>query len=83
MFISWLASRGERQAEKHKNDASLNFDADPLRLQSIMHQLSPADQTYLKQYLTARKLGVSDDGELMSLNDLLAEDDDQQSLFTG
>lgn len=72
--------------EKLKNDFLADFDENPARIQQIMQQLSPSDRAYLQQVLSARRLGVSGDGELMSLDELLddqAEDENYNSLFTG
>src|SRR5688572_25019826 len=73
-------------SNKRKNDFLADLDNHPDRLQRILRQLSPEDRNYLQQQLAVRKLGVSGDGELMSLDDLLANDnsdDEQRSLYTG
>ncbi|MDQ7028169.1 MAG: hypothetical protein Q9P44_21710, partial [Anaerolineae bacterium] len=70
---------------KRKNDFLADFDQNPRRLQHIMSQLSPDDRAYLQEELANRRLGVSNDGELISLDDLLDDDSDNDynSLFTG
>ena len=71
---------------KRKNDYLAGLDNHPDRLQRILRQLSPEDRDYLQQQLAVRKLGISGDGELMSLDELMAhdtEDDEPRSLYTG
>jgi hypothetical protein len=71
-------------SSKRKNDYLADLDAHPDRLQRILRQLSPEDRDYLQQQLAVRKLGVAGDGELMSLDELLADDDsEERSLYTG
>jgi hypothetical protein len=75
-------------SSKRKNDFLAEFDNNPARLQRILRQLSPEDRDYLQQQLAARRLGVSGDGELVTLDDLLAHDDSEddsehRSLYTG
>ena len=72
---------------KLKNDMLVNAEDNPERLREIMHQLSPSDRAYLQRMLNAKRMGVSNDGELMSLDELLEadheEDEGYNSLFTG
>ena len=75
-------------SSKRKNDFLADLDNHPARLQRILRQLSPEDRDYLQQQLAARRLGVSGDGELMTLDDLLADNDtdddsEHRSLYTG
>jgi hypothetical protein len=73
-------------SSKRKNDYLADLNTNPDRLQRILRQLSPEDRDYLQQQLAVRKLGVSGDGELMSLDELMAhdsEDDEPRSLYTG
>ena len=73
-------------SSKRKNDYLADLENHPARLQRILRQLSPEDRDYLQQQLAVRKLGVSGDGELMSLDELMAhdsEDDEPRSLYTG
>ena len=85
--VGSLFQRNTYDSEKMKNDFLTNFDGNPERLQDIMNQLSPSDRAYLQQELNTRRLGVSNDGEMMSLDELLEadqeEDEGYNSLFTG
>lgn len=70
--------------EKQKREFSGNFQADSPELQRILNRLSASDREYLEDYLAARRLGLADDGEMMSLEDLIHDaDDDIKALFTG
>ena len=57
-----------------------DFDfGDDSHLEEIMQRLSPEQQVYLENRLRNSRLGISsDDGELMSLNDLLDEFDSEE-----
>ena len=82
---NWRERRAGASA-KRKNDFIAEFEENPARLQDILRRLSPEDRAYLQQHLAASKLGVSDDGELMSLDELIARDNEEEShnsLFTG
>lgn len=57
----------EKQKRGYDNFA---FDED-MELDDIMAQLSPQQQDYLQERLRNNRLGVGNDGELMSMNDLL------------
>jgi hypothetical protein len=84
--IGTLVERRTGTSTKRKNDYLAHLDNHPDRLQRILRQLSPEDRDYLQQQLAVRKLGVSGDGELMSLDELIAqdsEDDEPRSLYTG
>ncbi|MDQ7035386.1 MAG: hypothetical protein Q9P01_11280 [Anaerolineae bacterium] len=79
--IGTLVERNSGSSSKRKNDFLADFDQNPRRLQHIMSQLSPDDRAYLQEELANRRLGVSNDGELILLDD--DSDDDYNSLFTG
>lgn len=83
--IGTLVERRSGSSSKRKNDLLADFEQNPRRLQYIMKQLSPDDRAYLQEHLANRRLGVSNDGELVSLDDLLdnEQDDKYNSLFTG
>ena len=85
--IGNLVEQRTRPHGKFKNDFLADVEQHPARLQQILNQLSPKDRAYLQQQLASRKLGVTDDGELMSLDELIAQDDSEdenrRSLFTG
>ena len=88
MFVTGIASWIERNtgsASKRKNDLGMGVEPYPARLARIMNQLSSDDRAYLQEQLANRRLGVSSDGELMSLDELLDDnsDDKHNSLFTG
>jgi hypothetical protein len=71
---------------KHKNDFLADMQDRPARLQYILRQLSSEDRDYLQQQLTIGKLGVSSDGELMSLDELIIQDNEGEnynSSYTG
>lgn len=57
----------EKQKRGYDNFA---FDED-MELDDIMAQLSPQQQDYLQERLRNNRLGIGNDGELMSMNDLL------------
>jgi hypothetical protein len=88
-FVTGIGTLFERNTasatSKHKNDFGMDFEPYPARLAGIMNQLSPDDRAYLEEQLANRRLGVSSDGELMSLDELLDDggDDKHNSLFTG
>ena len=83
--IGTLFERNTGSGSKLKNDFGMALEPYPARLARIMNQLSPDDRTYLQEQLANRRLGVSSDGELMSLDELLDDngDDKHNSLFTG
>lgn len=60
--------RGNAKQKRGYDD--LAFDED-IELDDIMAQLSPEQQAYLQERLRNARLGVGNDGELMSMNDLL------------
>lgn len=76
--ISTLMNRNQDK-EKRKHDfTDFGFDED-YRMEEIMQRLSSEQQVYLENRLRNSRLGVnSDDGELMSLNDLLDDFDSKE-----
>lgn len=48
---------------------------DDERLEAILNKLPPADRDYLRERLALREMGIGSDGEMVALDDLLAEDD--------
>jgi phage FluMu protein gp41 len=49
---------------------------DSQRMRRIMAQLTPPDRDYLRERLAAQRLGLSDDGEMVSLDEVLSEYED-------
>ena len=80
---TWFERNTAESFEKRKNELGVSFEPYPARLSRIMSQLSPDDRAYLEEQLANRRLGVSGDGELMSLDELLDDDDQYNSLYTG
>lgn len=73
-LITGIGSYMRRDDEKRKkNEFMYGGDFDDARLERIMNQLSPQDQAYLERRLADREVGLSDDGEIVSMNDLLDE----------
>lgn len=86
--VSGIGSLFQRNAlPKMKNDMLAMAQDNPERLDDIMQQLSPSDRAYLQRMLDTKRLGISDDGELMSLDELLEaeqdEDEGYNSLYLG
>lgn len=77
--IGTLISRGQGDEKRKREFTDFGFDDDS-RLEEIMQRLSPEQQVYLENRLRNSRLGVnSDDGELMSLNDLLDDFDSKEN----
>ena len=71
-------------SEKQKRDVIMNVQVDSPDLQRILNRLSDSDREVLENYLTVHQLGLTDDGEMMSLDELLnGADDDIKSMFVG
>jgi hypothetical protein len=64
------------EKRKRKNRLPLEDMDDDHRIRRIMAQLTPPDRDYLHERLADRQLGLSDDGEMVSLDDILADYDD-------
>ncbi|GAB5493345.1 MAG: hypothetical protein Phog2KO_35600 [Phototrophicaceae bacterium] len=62
---------GNSQKKKRVYEDFAYDDEADANLDDIMAQLSPQQQAYLEERLQSQRLGVGDDGELMSINDLL------------
>lgn len=76
--IATLVNRGKGDEKQKREFTDFGFDDDS-RLEEIMQRLSPEQQDYLENRLRNSRLGVSsDDGELMSLNDLLDDFDSKE-----
>ena len=63
--------------QKRKNiDIGIHDDA---RLRQIMQRLTPEQQIYLEERLRNNRLGVGNDGEIISMDDLFEDDSSQQN----
>ena len=62
---------GNSQKKKRVYDDFTYDDEVDANLDDIMARLSPEQQVYLEERLESQRLGVGDDGELMSINELL------------
>ncbi len=62
---------------KRKRRPTMDMDHldDSQRMRRIMAQLTPQDRDYLRERLAAQRLGLSDDGELVSLDEVLSDDE--------
>jgi hypothetical protein len=81
MLITGIGTLRENrnEPEKRKRDmASEFYTSDEERLQRILNRLSADDREFLEAQLAGRNLGLHDDGEIVSLTDLL---DDQESRY--
>ena len=72
-LITGIGSYLQRNKEKKKKHDFIYGDFDDERIERIMSQLSPQDQAYLEQRLADREVGFGDDGEIVSMEDLLSE----------
>lgn len=73
--------QGAGKKKKKKNDfADFSFadSNSDMQLEDIMRELSPQQQAYLERRLHSSRLGVGNDGELVSINDLLNEYDESE-----
>jgi hypothetical protein len=61
---------------KRKRRLTLDDLDDSQRMRRIMAQLTPPDRDYLRERLAAQRLGLSDDGEMVSLDEVLSEYED-------
>lgn len=74
-----LSLRRRREAQqggakaKRKYDTSLYDLSENERLDRIMARLSLEERDYLEELLVAREMGLTDDGELTSLDDVLEQ----------
>ncbi len=76
--IATLVNQGQGKAKRKREFTDFGFDNDQ-RLEDIMQRLSPEQQIYLENKLRNNRLGVNtDDGELMSLDDLLDDFDSKE-----
>lgn len=62
---------GRKQKHKHEYEP-FPFD-DDVELDDIMAQLSPEQRTFLQEKLRNNSMGVGDDGELVSITELLSD----------
>lgn len=77
MMVTGIGTLIERNSspEKRKRDWSADFySSDDQRLRQILSRLSADDRAFLEAKLAERSLGLHDDGEIVSLDDLLDED---------
>lgn len=63
--------------QKRKNMGSGIHD--DYQLQQIMNSLTPEQQIYLEERLRNSRLGVGNDGEIISMDDLFDDDSSQQN----
>lgn len=66
-----LARTGQGEQKKKKHGEAVEMLDEDARLDHIMNQLSLEERDYLERLLEAKRLGVADDGELTSLDDLM------------
>ena len=71
-LINWF--RGNEKRKRGYEHFALDED---IELDDIMAQLSPEQQAYLQDRLRNKRLGVGNDGELMSMNELLSQYDEK------
>lgn len=77
-LVTGIASYMRRnQGEKQKLDFMPYEDSDYSRLERIMNQLSPQDRAFLERKLADKEVGLSDDGEIVSMNDLLDKNEEK------
>ncbi len=72
-LVSGIATLVERLKGKQKRKRVYeNFDFnEDIELDDIMARLTPDQQNYLQEQLRSNRLGLGNDGELMSMNELL------------
>lgn len=61
------------QKKKKKYNLMYEIGSDDVQLQYIMRKLSPEERTYLDERLAEREMGIRDDGEMVSIDELLSE----------
>ena len=54
-----------------------DYDMQDARLERIMEKLSPQERAYLERRLADQEVGLGDDGERVSMHDLLDEFDEK------
>lgn len=77
MAITGLASRN---VDKQKREYITDFVDEDERLENIMRKLSTDEKQYIQSLIAAKRMGIADDGELTTLNDLLDDDDKRFNL---
>ena len=78
MAITGLASRN---LDKEKGAYVADFVDDDERLDNIMDKLSNDEKEYIQSLISAKRMGIADDGELTALDDLLNNDYDDNQRF--
>ena len=73
MAISGIASR---TVDKDKMPYVNNIVSEDERLDNILNKLSDEEQDYIEGLIASKRMGIADDGELTSLDDLLDDEDD-------
>jgi hypothetical protein len=69
-IVTGIGSLMQRNHEgKQKRGLMPYMDYDDAHLERIMNRLSPQDRTYLERRLADREVGLSDDGEIVSLGE--------------
>ncbi len=67
----------ERKQKLKNEHEPFPFD-DEFEIDEIMAQLSPEQQKFLQKKLRNNSLGIGDDGELVSINELLSDYDEKE-----
>lgn len=63
-----------KSTQKKKKIAEPSYTInDDMRLQDIMSKLFPQERAFLESRLAKREFGLGDDGEMLSVDDLLSE----------
>lgn len=76
--IGSLVENFSGQGKRKRDYTDFGFN-DDYRMQEIMSHLSPEEQDYLQERLHNSRLGISDDGEITSLDDLFQEDEKRKN----
>jgi hypothetical protein len=72
-FQRWRGGNRAEDKAKRKYNTSLYDLSENERLDRIMARLSLEEREYLEDLLVAREMGLTDDGELTSLDDVLEQ----------
>ncbi|MEM9952296.1 MAG: hypothetical protein AAF846_11875 [Chloroflexota bacterium] len=72
-------TQGNQGKSKRKREFdTFTYNNNDAVLEDIMEQLSPEQQAYLERRLQNSSMGVGNDGELISIDDLLSDYDQEQ-----
>lgn len=69
-FIALIKTASQRNRKSKKHYLPLRVQQDDARLGRILASLAPDDRDYLLSLLEAKRLGLINDGELTSIDDL-------------